>query len=43
MAPRRGRGEPRYPQWFGEDFETLLALLRTGKIHPVVAESLPLT
>ena len=35
-------GEPRYPDWFEEDFETLLALLRQGKIHPVVAERLPL-
>jgi NADPH:quinone reductase-like Zn-dependent oxidoreductase len=35
-------GEPRYPDWFEEDFEALLALLRQGKIHPVVAERLPL-
>jgi NADPH:quinone reductase-like Zn-dependent oxidoreductase len=35
-------GEPRYPAWFEEDFKALLALLREGKIHPVVAERLPL-
>ena len=38
----RGRG-PRYPEWFREDFRALLELLREGKIHPVVAERLPLT
>ena len=36
-------GEPRYPEWFREDFATLLELLRADKIHPVVAERLPLT
>jgi NADPH:quinone reductase-like Zn-dependent oxidoreductase len=36
-------GEPRYPEWFREDFRALLELLRAGKIHPVVAERLPLT
>jgi NADPH:quinone reductase len=35
-------GEPRYPEWFREDFRTLLELLRRGEIHPVVAERLPL-
>jgi NADPH:quinone reductase-like Zn-dependent oxidoreductase len=35
-------GEPRYPEWFREDFATLIQLLRQGKIHPVVAERLPL-
>jgi NADPH:quinone reductase-like Zn-dependent oxidoreductase len=35
-------GEPRYPQWFREDFGTLIEFLREGKIHPVVAERLPL-
>ncbi len=29
--------------WFQEDFEYLLQLLRDGKIHPVVAERLPIT
>jgi NADPH:quinone reductase len=29
--------------WFREDFSALVALLREGKIHPVVAERLPLT
>lgn len=42
MAPRRGGREPRYPQWFGEDFDALVELLRAGKIHPMVAERLPL-
>jgi NADPH2:quinone reductase len=36
-------GEPRYPEWFREDFQALLEFLRAGKIHPVVAERLPLT
>ena len=42
---RRGAvgGEPRYPEWFQEDFAVLLDLLRAGKIHPVVAERLPLS
>jgi NADPH:quinone reductase-like Zn-dependent oxidoreductase len=35
-------GEPRYPQWFQEDFRALIELLRARKIHPVVAERLPL-
>ena len=35
-------GGPRDPQWFREDFDALLQLLRQGKIHPVVAERLPL-
>jgi NADPH:quinone reductase len=36
-------GGPRDPEWFQEDFEALLELLRADKIHPVVAERLPLT
>ena len=36
-------GGPRDPEWFREDFRTLLELLRRGEIHPVVAERLPLT
>jgi NADPH2:quinone reductase len=36
-------GGPRYPELFREDFRTLLELLRERKIHPVVAERLPLT
>jgi NADPH:quinone reductase-like Zn-dependent oxidoreductase len=35
-------GEPRYPEWFREDFAALVQLLREDKIHPVVAERLPL-
>jgi NADPH:quinone reductase len=30
-----------HQDWFAEDFEVLLRLLREGKIHPVVAERLP--
>jgi NADPH:quinone reductase len=36
-------GEPMDPEWFREDFGTLIELLREGKIHPVVAERLPLS
>jgi NADPH2:quinone reductase len=36
-------GGPRDPEWFREDFHALLELLRDEKIHPVVAERLPLT
>jgi NADPH:quinone reductase-like Zn-dependent oxidoreductase len=36
-------GGPRDPEWFREDFSVLLGLLREGRIHPVVAERLPLT
>jgi NADPH:quinone reductase len=31
-----------HQDWFAEDFRVLLELLRAGKIHPVVAERLPL-
>jgi NADPH:quinone reductase-like Zn-dependent oxidoreductase len=36
-------GEPRDPECFREDFAALIQLLRDGKIHPVVAERLPLS
>jgi NADPH:quinone reductase-like Zn-dependent oxidoreductase len=36
-------GGPRNPDWFRDDFHALLELLREGKIHPVVAERLPLS
>jgi len=36
-------GGPRNPDWFREDFNVLLELLRADKIHPVVAECLPLS
>jgi NADPH2:quinone reductase len=32
-----------HQDWFREDFRALLDLLRRGKIHPVVAERLPLS
>jgi NADPH2:quinone reductase len=32
-----------HQDWFEEDFGVLLALLREGRIHPVVAERLPLS
>jgi NADPH:quinone reductase len=32
-----------HQDWFREDFGALLELLRADKIHPVVAERLPLT
>ena len=35
-------GGPRDPDWFREDFHALLDLLRADKIHPVLAERLPL-
>jgi NADPH:quinone reductase len=33
----------RVKDWFREDFQILLELLREGQIHPVVAERLPLS
>ena len=36
-------GGPRNPDWFREDFRVLLELLREGRIHPVVAQRLPLS
>ncbi len=36
-------GEPMDAERFREDFAVLVELLRAGKIHPVVAERLPLT
>jgi NADPH:quinone reductase-like Zn-dependent oxidoreductase len=41
-APLVGGG-PRDPEWYREDFLALLELLQADKIHPVVAERLPLT
>ena len=31
------------PEWFREDFGVLIDLLHQGKIHPIVAERLPLS
>jgi NADPH2:quinone reductase len=45
-ATRRGGavgGEPMDPEQFREDFAVLIDLLRERKIHPVVAERLPLS
>jgi NADPH:quinone reductase-like Zn-dependent oxidoreductase len=36
-------GGPRDPEQFREDFHALLELLRTRRIHPVIAERLPLS
>ena len=36
-------GGPRDPDWFRQDVSTLLRLLREDKIHPVVAERMPLS
>jgi NADPH2:quinone reductase len=36
-------GGLRDPDWFREDFSALLRLLREDKIHPVVAERMPLS
>jgi NADPH:quinone reductase-like Zn-dependent oxidoreductase len=44
-STRRGGavgGEPRDPEQFREDFGVLVEMLRDGRIHPVVAERLPL-
>jgi len=41
-APLVGGG-PRDERWFREDFAALLELLRADKIHPVVAERMPLS
>jgi NADPH:quinone reductase-like Zn-dependent oxidoreductase len=43
MRPGSVGGEPMDAQEFREDFEALIGLLREGKIHPVVAERLPLS
>jgi NADPH:quinone reductase-like Zn-dependent oxidoreductase len=43
MRPGSVGGEPMDARKFREDFDTLIQLLRDGKIHPVVAERLPLS
>lgn len=43
LAYRIQKLRDRHPDWFREDFLTLLELLREDKIHPVVAERLPLS
>jgi NADPH:quinone reductase len=42
-AARPIGGAPRYRDWYHEDFADLVELLRADKIHPVVAERLPLS
>jgi NADPH:quinone reductase-like Zn-dependent oxidoreductase len=42
MRPGAAGGEPHDAALFREDFGVLVELLRKGKIHPVVAERLPL-
>jgi NADPH:quinone reductase len=42
MRPGAVGGEPMDADWFRADFRVLIELLREGKIHPVVAERLPL-
>lgn len=36
-------GGPRCPEWYREDFRGLLELLGADKIHPIVAQRLPLS
>ena len=36
-------GGPRDATWFREDLQVLLTLLGDGRIHPVIAERLPLS
>jgi NADPH:quinone reductase-like Zn-dependent oxidoreductase len=43
MRPGSVGGEPMDAKEFREDFNTMIELLREGKIHPVVAERLPLS
>ena len=43
MAYRIQKLRIHHQDWFSEDFRALLELLRSGKIHPVVAERMPLT
>jgi NADPH:quinone reductase-like Zn-dependent oxidoreductase len=43
MRPGSVGGEPMDAEEFREDFNTMIELLREGKIHPVVAERLPLS
>jgi NADPH:quinone reductase-like Zn-dependent oxidoreductase len=49
LSPRRkvlgyriAKLRDRHPEWFAEDLRRLLTLLRERRIHPVVAERLPL-
>jgi NADPH2:quinone reductase len=42
LAYRIAKLRDRHPDWFHDDLLKLVELLRAGKIHPVVAERLPL-
>jgi NADPH:quinone reductase len=42
MRPGSVGGEPTDAEKFREDFNTMVELLRKGKIHPTVAQRLPL-
>jgi NADPH:quinone reductase-like Zn-dependent oxidoreductase len=42
MRPGSVGGEPMDAEAFREDFNAMIGLLRDGKIHPIVAERLPL-
>ncbi|MGN6170727.1 MAG: zinc-binding dehydrogenase [Solirubrobacteraceae bacterium] len=42
MRPGSVEGEPMDADWFRQDFNTMIELLRERKIHPVGAERLPL-
>jgi NADPH:quinone reductase-like Zn-dependent oxidoreductase len=50
LSPRRSvlgyriaKLRDRHPDWFRDDLRHLAELLRKGKVHPVIAERLPLT
>jgi NADPH:quinone reductase len=43
LAYRIQKLRPRHRDWFRDDLQRLLQLLREGKLHPVVTERLPLS
>jgi NADPH:quinone reductase-like Zn-dependent oxidoreductase len=43
LAYRIAKLRDRHPDWFRDDLHALIDLLRGGRVHPVVAERLPLT
>jgi NADPH2:quinone reductase len=42
LSYRIAKLRDRHPDWFHDDLRALAALLREGRIHPIVAERLPL-